>query len=690
MLQLFTITIFIGSALLFLVQPMVAKWLLPMLGGSPSVWTGCMVFFQAALLAGYAYAHGLSRIRSMALRLAIHAIAVTVSLAPLALYVIRPKGWITPSGEGPPLVWLLVTLISTIGLPFVVVSTGSSLLQSWFSRTRHPRASDPYFLYVASNAGSLLGLLVYPFGIEPYFTLGGQRSFWAFSFVVWSVLVLVCGVKAAREALPTERTETAGPSDPPASWADRGAWTLLSMVPASLVVGTTHVITTELSPVPLLWVVPLALYLASFIVAFSRFGGVCTTVARIVMPPVLIGVVAASYSSSSEKAMPFIAAIHLVLIFVAGVACHGMLAARRPGASRLTEYYFWIALGGVLGGSINAVVGPLVFNAMIEHPVMLGVAWMVSFPTRGAGSRSWFRFTRYGTGLACMGALVYAAIRPPRPDVEILARERSFYGSLRVLRAAGAEANELIHGSITHGAQLTSGEKRFVPTTYYSPTGPIGEVILSRAETGGFKHMAAVGLGVGTLAAYGQVVRNITFFEIDPAVVKVARDSGLFSYIKDSDAKVDIVLGDARLMLARQPDESYDLIVLDAFSSDAVPVHLLTFEAIRMYMHKLTPDGVLAIHVSNRHVALAEQLSAMAGVTGLHAWIRNDRDTEITEAERVLGKTSSRWVVLSLREANVGSIASQPERWRKNTNPLRRRVWTDDYSDLLRYLRWRL
>ncbi len=785
MVVMFTAAIFVAAFLLFLIQPLAARLVLPHLGGSPAVWTGTMMFFQVMLLAGYAYAHVIGR-------LGVRAQAIVHGVVLLSCVVFLPLGlpgwWAegSPSNsELGPLGGLLIGLVLSVGLPFFAISSASPLIQSWFARTGHRRAHDPYFLYAASNAGSLLGLLAYPLVVEPALGLHGQGWAWGIGYGVFLVLATGCWVSAWKAGRPGTRATTAKPvaaSARPAPlsrrarWRERGLWVALAAVVSSLSLGATQTITTDIAAVPLLWVVPLCVYLLTFIVAFSRFGAMGERIGRGLLPLAAVAVTAVVMLRMSH---PFVtlAGIHVMALAAAGLACHGRLAARRPGPERLTEYYLLMSLGGALGGVFNAVVAPLVFSVVLEYPLALaaccgmlavggtprgsaarGVAGRLLSRLRGEGgaeragqsgaTRARGRLARRAlvvlvcmvavggymvaaealiarldiedvwavrlltVGVPCLLALV-ACVRPavqaglvallagqatmsPVTFSEVPQRieyiERSFFGvhmiTMRPPLALGEgmprvpALRMLRHGTTTHGQQWFDQERRFEPLSYYDRTGPVGDVF-ARMDAR-LRAVAVVGLGAGTIAAYGRDGMQMDFFEIDPTVARLASSPHAFTFVSDSAAEVRIIVVDGRLGVSAQPEGRYDLIVLDAFSSDAIPVHLLTREAMEMYRSRLAPGGAILVHVSNRHFDLVPVLTRAAsglGMGGAHVY------RQVESAERMAyGAQSSSWVILTSDRGLIDSLAGEAG-WRPLGEPDGRPTWTDDYANALEALR---
>lgn len=710
---LFAVTTFLGAALLFWSEPMTTKQILPLLGGSPAVWNTAVFLFQALLLAGYAWAHLLTRLRSVKLQAGLHLLVVAAGL-----FVTLDVGKASP--EGAPVAWLLMTMLERVGLAFFALASGAPLLQRWFSRVSD---EDPYKLYVASNLGSFLALLAFPFVLEPLFPLGAQRGAWRLLYGGFVLAVGVCAWVLVRRATPEEgeRTERA----PRLPWKRRLRWVALSAVPSSLVLGATTHLTTDLAAIPLFWVLPLALYLLTFVLAFRTGAGALPGLWPVLAFLTIVQLLVVGAGPSYAAVVPII--LHLVVLFLAARLCHGELAADRPAPAHLTEFYLWISIGGAVGGLFNGVLAPLLFDSLAEYPLAL-VACLALAHSRGA-----FSLTRAATaGLLFLGlffvarnvgdgapvegawlgvraliiygvpfaALVWSArIKAPGAfafiagpvlvanatlglEHDTLFEKRSFYGMHRVKRLDDGTHtfHALVHGGTNHGKQrrTTDSAGRLEPLLYYHSDGPAGVVLQAlNARTNAAK-VGIVGLGAGALASYGRATDAYTFYEIDPLTTKIARDATLFSYLDEALTAVDVVTGDGRLQLARATDR-YDLLVLDAFSADSIPVHLLTKEALEgAYLPRLADDGWLLIHISNRYLALDGVVGALGDVAGLETWMGRDRDLD-PETERV----PSTWMVLA-RPGTTHAL-ERLRHWKRWEGA--RALWTDDFSNLFRLLR---
>jgi hypothetical protein len=724
--MIYTATCFIGASLLFLVQPMTARLVLPRFGGTPAVWNTCLVFFQCALLAGYAYADATARWLSPRRQALLH---VGILLVPWLVLPIRLDGTEDSGGSiADPASWLLGRLVVRAGPPFVLVAATAPLLQRWLAATAPSGERDPYWLYVASNAGSLLALVTYPTLVEPAFGLERQAGLWGWGFGVLSVGMAGCasvvwwGVPAATphpdKALATR------PGD---------AWRLLEVlglafIPSSLMLGVTTYVTTDIAAVPMLWIVPLVLYLLSFMLTFAR--------RPVVSAPAMVHLLAITaiiltLSLAAGLAWRILVPVHVAAFFAAAMVCHGAIAARRPAPERLTTFYLALATGGALGGIFNALVAPTIFQRVAEYPLGIVLACAVlprSRSTTTHGERTAIQWRRTlvlpavsflatalaatgtvgrpdsalpallatiacGAGaLACtsyrsrpvrfaltLGAVLLASSLTEGVNGRPLLRERDFFGTLKVTEIGTDHL--LFHGRTLHGQQSFDPRRRREPLTYFTTSGPIGQVFQVPAVHRPGARVAVVGLGVGSLASYARGDQSWTFYEIDPAVVRVALDPRFFTYLADCrSAGLQVLVGDGRLRLSGAAESGYDLIVLDAFSSDAVPVHLLTREALATYRTKLSSGGVLVYNLSTRYVDLEPVLGALARDLGWTCLVR--RDLDVTAAEKAAGKQPSIWCVLASRSGDLGGL-TRDARWRPARVPAGERVWTDDRADLL-------
>lgn len=729
---LFAVTAFVSAALGFSLQPIVGRALLPSFGGAAAVWSTCLAFFQTVLLAGYLYTHVSSRL-PLRRQVALH---VAVLLAALAVIPVRVGA--ATAVDGSPSVALLGLLLRSAGAPYFVVTTTAPLVQRWLSRTTLPGAADPYWLYIASNVGSAAGLLGYPLLVEPALRLSDQATAWGWGYGLFALLSSGCGLlaiaKQRADAPDAGGDAQAGPAG--TTWRQRGRWVLLALLPASLTVGASAWLSSRLAAIPLLWVVPLALYLASFVIAYARVGPRAVALATRATPWVVVlalGVVA------TEAHFPLWVAVGIAFgaLFAACVAMHGRLAAERPTPAGLTGYYLVLALGGALGGVVTSLIAPLVLRAVIELPLALAISaavvgWMsgdardarrtllaaaaaavaglVLFATPAGAvferPALWLARAR-GDEKAAMVALVklwtlalailaaarwttrrgvergvvlaaglVAALVGESVDASVIHRDRSFYGTLAV--STEGTKHVLMHGSVLHGSQDLAADARGTPRSYYQPQSPIGRVFQDLEERSEHPPVAVIGLGVGTLAAYHAEGQELTFFEIDPAVVRVAKDPRLFTFLADAEAggaKVKVVVGDGRLELAKEADRRFGVIVVDAFSDASVPTHLLTVQAMQLYARKLGEDGVVAFHVSNGYLDLSKVVASSARAVELAAM-------------RTSQPGQSTWLLVARSEARLRRVlhAGDPAKTYDRVEGLR--TWTDDYSDILAVVDW--
>ena len=749
MRRLFALAIFLSATLLFMVQPLAGRIILPVLGGSPAVWSTCMVFFQAVLLLGYLYAHVLGTYVPRRWQWAVHAgVLIAASLVlPLPIDI-------GEAGGADPRVWLIEALAATVALPFFALAATAPLLLRWFSRTTDARAGDPYFLYASSNAGSLLGLLAYLL-IEPLSSRAAQVTGWAAGFWAVALLVLGCAYASLRFAAPV-RTAARFPRPSPVSSSKRLLWVVSAMLPSALLLGVTQQLATDVVSAPLLWVVPLAIYLVTFMAAFSarsygsarRWGAVAPLLALLVL--------ILSLGEIRHPIVPVMLA-HLAAFTVLAMLCHTRLAESRPEPAHLTGYFLCISLGGALGGVIAALVAPVVFSSVLEYPLAIAAAMLLRPQTAeadrmapSAAARTAWRATaaalllggywclsvlndpatarsagvpalltslqssagngetaqrvvrvalaipvailllRRRTAVlfagAAAGLLVGAAV--VRTGGAVLERERTFFGVHQVTSIQNGDWHVLTHGTTTHGVQAVRGRMHALPTAYYHPTGPLGDLVFTLVPDRRFADVGVVGLGAGALAAYAGKDVRMDFFEIDPAVIRIAADPRYFTYLADAKARpgvaVRTIAADGRLGLRGMPVASYDLIVIDAFSSDAIPTHLLTTEAVALYESRLKPRGVIAFHVSSRFFDLPPVIATIAAERRLAGYVRDDRDVPPEKAAEAM--RPSVWVVLARDDHDLGQIARSAPRWTRLTAVPGVPLWTDEYSSVLSVL----
>lgn len=710
---LFAVTIFSSAGLVFMVQPMVAKLVLPLLGGSPSVWNASQAFFQAALLLGYFYAHGLQRIASPRRQALVHSVVLLIAALVLPLRISGLMG--EPSSEQPAL-WLLGVLALSIGAPFAVLSATAPLVQAWYARVfPSGQGPEPYVLYAASNLGSLIALLAYPILVEPTVTVQGQTLGWSLGYGAFVLLMGGLALFVARAGEAEASAPAAAEAAPPVAWRTRLTWLALAAIPSSLMLGVTTHLTTDVASAPFLWVIPLALYLTTFILAFAE------------RPPrrELVLVLHAIALAGSVTILPFQTMnflaqtlMHLTAFFISTLVCHQALVARRPPPARLTEFYLWMSLGGVVGGAFNAFVAPVIFTSVWEYPVVLAL----TAAARPWGGRiAWWRWLVFVVGIAAAYAapivvrtegvdstvrlllagvaltaiinqgrtlLFFALIVALSISAELVGDRvdsrqswRSFFGVLRLshneVEGLGT-VKTLAHGTTMHGAQAIDPDYACRPLTYYALETPIGQVFLAGMAKSQQLTIGAVGLGTGSVATYARPGDQLTFYEVDPLVQRIATDPRHFSYISDcARGRINFVIGDARLTVQKEPHDKFDILLIDAFSSDAVPAHLLTVEAVKSYLDRLKPDGVLILHLSNRNLELGGAAAAVvqaAGGVGLMQTYYHD------PAKPHLWAASVEAMIASKTPAGLAPFRDDP-RW-EPIDASQARPWTDDYTNL--------
>ncbi len=745
-MAVFTLTTFLSALLLFSIQPMFAKMVLPVLGGSTSVWAVAMVFFQGALLAGYAYAHTLTRFVSPRATGFVH--LGLYALAAFVLPIAIPASWGEPP-PGEPYMWQLGLFAVAVGLPFVAVAANAPLLQAWFARTGHPHAKDPYFLYAASNLGSLIALLSYPLVLEPLFGLRALSGVWSIGFLLLALSLALCFwlVRRASSADTADGVpemgshDVAAPAQADPTWFDRLGWVGLALVPSGLLTAYTTHVTTDIASAPLLWVMPLSLYLLTFVLVFRDRA----LVSRSVLLWLHLGavIIAMLQIAQTRHETWFLSSIvGVVVFFTSALVAHRTLYEARPAARHLTEFYLWMSLGGVLGGLFAALVAPKLFSEIFEYPLLLALSmacrpgalgfgrddqgrltappreemlwqWLVlavaallvfwlpwvagkfslTFDDWGAAavlaaifSVGMIAFWAYPTRQLILALMTVLAVTSLPSGVKRGDAQRSYFGVYRVSLSEDGQFNVLTHGTTLHGAQrVRDAEGKIVadttPGTYYHPLSPMAQSIdIVRAAAGreGLSgRFGVVGLGAGSLACLSQQGEAWRFFEIDPLVVGIATKSERFTYLANCQPDADIVIGDARLTIGKEDDKSFDLLLIDAFSSDAVPVHLMTAEALKLYTSKLKPNGVLVLHISNRYL----DLDAVLGATLREVPELKGLSVSDDESDGSYGSTNSTIAVFSRDQDMLDSFRSQ--KGARDLDAKTLRAWTDDYSDIL-------
>ena len=762
---LFSATLSISAGLLFWIQPLIGKTLLPLLGGAPAVWNTCLLFFQSMLLLGYVYALASTRWLSLRAQATVHVFLVLLT----AIYLFRSPVHtpvLTALQQQSPTLWLLETLLFSVGLPFFTISASSPLLQSWFSRLRHHRAVDPYFLFSASNAGSLIALVAFPLALEPSLGLSQQHQLWRLGFIVLVVLTCVIALslsvfsaqspralrlgggssvpdthrRDAENAEGMQRIFKSGHYQSSVIQGDpnneltilrRLRWLALSFVPSSLMLGVTTYITADVAAVPLLWVIPLALYLVTFVLAFSKkqFASPAS-----LNRPMLVGALVVTLilsSGATEPAWVLILA-NLAFFFVAALMCHMQLANDRPATTYLAEYYLWIAVGGALGSVFNVLIAPVMFSSILEYPLAIviactlqrgdapqgrdnskhnyldfispgglyvltvSVALLVLYLRPGSSTIKLFivlgipliiinhffreRPLRFALGL---GAVMLASVYYTGATDRTLHVVRNFFGTTRVATDSMGGINSLYSGNTVHGRQFVDQTRRCEPLSYHHENGPLGQVMAVFNAAPANHRVAVIGLGVGAMVSYSKPDQQWTFYEIDPDIISLARNSQYFTYLQNcASGSVGVVEGDARLNLQNAPEGNYGLIVLDAFSSDAIPVHLVTQQAIELYLSKLAEGGILAFHISNRSLNLKPILGDLAESKKLICIGFDDLKPGSFE-----GKDPSQWVVMARSSPEISNLSINSQ-WERLNGRKGTRVWSDDFSNILRAIRW--
>ena len=774
----FSLTLLVSSFLLFLVQPMIGRMLLPSLGGTPAVWNACVLFFQAILLGGYAWAHyGPPRLgvrNHMLIHLAL--LAGVCLLLPMQLV----EEWAVPV-NGNPLGWLIGQLVLCVGLPFFVISSSAPLLQRWFGLLGDDGDSEPWFLYAVSNTGSLVALISYPFFFERYLGLTDQGWFWAFGFMLLAILFVICGFVTLKLA-PGKRLaraatveQSVGENYGPLTWRQRFNYIILAAIPSSLMLGVTTIVSTDVGSFPLMWSIPLALYLLTFVFVFAKRQLIPHGWLIYVLPLLLLLMPLISLINAGRNPIQLIS-IHFGVFFVVAMVCHGELSRQRPSVSQLTEFYLMMSIGGVVGGAFNTLIAPIAFDGILEYPLMLIAAcWILpkrasvqasSDPSsKGSIGGSWSLKTifekigvqpllvavslgvawvilgavdvptlaRIALGFGVPAIICYTIIESPKrfaicytclalacPGLmsirEVITKERGFFGVNEVALVEDGEFRILINGQTVHGKQRTDQTINPDPLSYYHKDGPIGDVFefYGSEQT----QVAAVGLGVGSLAAYCQPGQTFDFFEIDPVVCRIAQDQRYFNYLSSAQGKVNLILGDARIQLdsirnsivnsslsksksAIKPvsfsssknekedasvggDSYYDLMIMDAFGSDAVPMHLMTLEAVKLYLELLDEDGLLVFHVSSKFIDFAPLGAGISEHFGLSSAIKVDLPSD---EQLKQGRNPCIYIVMSRNGDLIGKFRESNRGWRE-IDKSKKLIWTDEHANVLDVMKW--
>jgi spermidine synthase len=711
LLSLYIVVITLSSFLLFLIQPIAAKTLLPILGGVPAVWNTCMVFFQGVLLAGYLYAYLLSRYLSGRQQCLLHFSLSALSLSMLPVLISH----LPPMSNSHPILYVLSTLLATISLPLFLLSATAPLVQNWFGHTNHPDAKDPYFLYSASNTGSLLALISFPLLLEPFIGRQTLSLTWSGLYGAFLLLLLLIGLQQRQQPITLDKN-----IPNPRRWQQRGYWLLLSFAPSSLLLAVTQFITTNVASIPLLWILPLALYLISFIIVFSRrpiisHEWIVNQAPYFLIFP-LISLTQITFAAPASQLIAF----HLLGFFALVMVCHGELAAARPDKLRLTEFYFWMSLGGFMGGMFNSLIAPFIFNDVYEYYIAICLCLFLS-PAIAKSKmplRAWvthpliiiallsaayfvqhylhpFAYTSLSVTLIEIAAITMIILWHQWPRLfalnvailflfsqslvwssfgELIWHSRNFFGVSRIYSDRETNLHVYIDGVTMHGAQVlsdTSGKKTL---TYYRP---IYQLAASFKQDKPI-NIAIAGLGAGTLSCAFKNT-HMTFFEINPAVADIAKTPEFFTYLKECPPQGGIILGDARNEIARTPNHAFDIILLDAFTSDSIPVHLITIDALKLYLSKLSTNGLLIFNVTNTHVDLKPLLYAMAKELNLQILSYDNSPKASLEFP-------SNWIILTDNQQTADTLKRQYN-WRTLSYANPPAAWTDDFSNILRALK---
>ena len=680
---LFALTIFVSAFLLFLVQPLIARIILPWFGGTAAVWTTCMMFFQTTLLLGYLYSFWSVGSLTPKLQAGVHLALLAASL--LMLPILPATTW-KPTGAEQPILRIVILLAVTVGIPYLVLSTTGPLLQAWYSRLNSSKL--PYRLYALSNTGSLLALLSYPVIVEPLLNASTQAYGWSWvygGFVLLCATVAVLVLSAAPRGIEAIQTKSEPEPTEKPRWTELLLWIGLAACPSALLLAITNHLSQNIAPIPLLWVVPLALYLLSLILCFDSDRWYNRNVW---FPLLLVGLGGMSFYLFPDRANEHISRV--VPVFVLGLffccmACHGELARRKPAPRWLTSFFLMLSIGGALGGMFVALLSPFLFKTYLELPISLlacvSLVSAVLYRDRAISFAGWWSRIQLGGAAGVALSLIFL-LTVSETDWELKQRllTRNFYGELRVAdeKEGGQDVRHLFHGTINHGSQILNAAGRRKAVSYYCLTSGVGRAATDKSAFGPMK-LGVIGLGAGTMATYGRRGDTVVFYEINPLVEQIARSQ--FSYLSDCPAKLEVVLGDARRSLEAEPPQQFDLLAVDAFSSDAIPVHLLTTEAFREYFRHLKPDGILAVHISNRYLQLEWVVRLGAQSLGKKVMAVFDEPGDDDPA-----LSSSDWMLVSSSPA-----AFTDPKWQKlgdpSARPARLKVWTDEYSNLLSILK---
>ncbi len=728
-IPVFSITLFLSAFLLFSIQPLFGKMVLPLLGGAPMVWNTAMLFYQAILLLGYAYAHITSRYLSVKVQATLH---ITLFLIfSFALPFLIDKTIEPPIAPGELVTWQIILMAVTIGGPFFVLSGCAPMLQYWFSKSNHKDAANPYFLYGASNIGSMLALLSYPVLVEPTLTVPMQSLGWSYGYYALIAMIAFSaftiwnsGNKSKDPAMQTLDKKTAEKVKP--TTKARLTWLLLAFLPSSLMLGVTTHISTDLAAFPLLWIIPLALYVGTFIIAFSRTGMVSLDKLQNMHLYFFIAMTFTFIGDTINSATALIL-LHFITFFLSALLCHKHLERIKPDAHYLTEFYLFMSIGGVCGGIFNTLIAPNIFVLPLEYGLIFAAVTFIRYMEKDDQSLKAFRaqVTSFGSiiqftliavflifiqmaytfeyasvifigmfgicmmltfiekkrwvfALSSMAIMITSQVSFKNSSHELLHLDRNYFGVTRVYDDEETNTRVFLHGTTLHGAQPLEPALKSTPVTYYSQKGPVGDVFSLIGDRNRPHEVAGLGLGVGSLSCFYDKNRHFDFYEIDPAVQEIAEDTSLFTMLSGCNSAYDVILGDARLQIQKADDKKYDLIFMDVFSSDNIPIHLLTKEAFAIYLDKLTDDGIIVVHVSNRFLDLRPLIDAAANNLGATALFKNQLMSKVEGSESNYYQNAI-YTLMSKDKATLDLLQNKYE-WVPFDGKATK-VWTDDFAN---------
>lgn len=724
-IPVFSITLLLSAILLFSVQPMFSKMILPLLGGTPQVWNTAMLFFQASLFCGYGYAHITSRFLRPQIQAAIHVMLLLVFTIILPIAI--PEGW-THTVEHDPALWQLCVMAVAVGGPFFVVSGSAPMLQHWFASTTHKDANNPYFLYGASNLGSMAALISYPVIIEPLFSLGEQSNLWMYGYFALIVLTGACAVLISKNAKANKDAQgSIKESIEPLKASQRLKWIILSAIPSSLMLGVTTYITTDIASVPLLWIAPFALYVLTFIIVFARkqifSESFIMTLSALAVTGLMIQMIA-----FKDLAPLALVLMHMIVFFIVILGCHYSLAQSKPQSAHLTEFYFFMSFGGVLGGFFNAMIAPNFFIIPVEYVLALGAAMLMRYSNQSLKTTQFsltfllaaiglpilfysgfffigkeflaarilcaclagfmllsFINSRWKFGIIAALSVIISPLALPfsilNTDPDIL-RDRNFFGVHRINQTKTERI--LVSGVTNHGTQLLAPEYQKTPISYYSEHSPLHDVIEFLDQGSQPQEIAGLGLGVGVIACYPHEGRHFTFYEIDKDIADIAQNPKYFTYLSGCGSSYEIVIGDGRLEVEKEPDQKFDAVIVDVFSSDNIPVHIMTAEAIQTYMKKLKPNGILVMHVSNNYLDLEPVISQIGKKLDIPVYAKIE-NTAYEIGDSGVESAPAHYIVLTHSDKVIDYL--KDKNWTQGMFNDGIEAWTDRYSNIISVLR---